>query len=236
MAETIVCIVIGVVIGIPAARLFWMFWPLGRGLSGASGTSLFSGGLLRRITLHEAGHAVAAWSCTYVVKVISVSVNAEGGDCNYATPRNATADAQWCHVVIALAGLAAETAEFPKVRSGYAMDDLVKARAFAEKCVGTAPPWKDPGGKTLPFAAMLRPDLSLDEARVLSIGYRMAKHVVAAHGDRVSRLASLVAARGSVDTNEMTQLFGSRVFIGLSGMFRSTFVLPKRAEEEERAA
>lgn len=226
--DAIFSLVVAFVIGLLTGR---MFWPWRMGATHTPGAALFSGAILRRITLHEAGHAVAAWSCTNVVKLFSVSIDAEGGECCHASSKSESTDSMWCKVVISLAGLAAETTEFPKIRSGYAMDDLAKARRHAEKCIGSEPPWQDPGGKTLPFASMMAPPLTLDEERVLSIGYRMAKHVVAAHGDRVSKLGSLVAARGSVGETEMKKLFGARTFIALSGMFRSTFVLPKQSEE-----
>lgn len=182
-----------------------------------------------RTAVHESGHAIAAWSCSIVHNVSMTTIEAaHGGSVKFSMSLVKTDDAAWCMLVISLAGMAAEAMVYPKSHARAAQNDLVAARKLSRQLAGSTPPWPSTSlFQVMPFDRMYKEPLSPAELLVLNHGYRMAKHVLKAHGGTFYKLIALLLKQRSASEEDVKKLLGGRAFVRIVGMMRPTFVLPK---------
>ena len=141
-----------------------------------------------RAAVHEAGHTLAAWCCTLVEAVDSVTIEKkEGGYILYRQNTANTDEGVWCALVITLCGLAAEISEFGVIRSGESETDLQKSLASARKLAisgSVKSPWGTQSReKTLKFKKMYR-DLEPIHEQILIEAYHMCHIIIQSHGHR----------------------------------------------------
>jgi len=183
-----------------------------------------------RIAVHEAGHAVAAWSCTCVTGMIIATIETEtGGVVEYTIHSSETPDGMWCLLTITLAGVAAETFVHGKAGTLSSETDLIKARKLAEQIAakGWASPWKLEG--EVPKFDIYDPPLKPQEVEVLQHSFRMAKHIVRAHDRQFHRMVVLLLTHKTVRESDVENVLGRRNFTKVMGLVRPTFIVPKKA-------
>ena len=180
-----------------------------------------------RMAVHEAGHAVAAWACTYVTEMTVASIETKtGGVVEYVIHSTEKPDGMWCALVITFAGVAAEAFVHGKASSMAAESDLLKARALAKKLVDRAvpPPWTPLEGSTPAFEKLYKNPLEAAEIEVLKHGYRMARH----SGQQFHRMVMMLLTKKTMRESDVENVLGGRTFTKFSGLFfRPAFVVPK---------
>jgi hypothetical protein len=186
-----------------------------------------------RVAVHEAGHAIVAWSCTHVTEVHWSTIEKQdhrAGSVSYSVLTSD--DGDWCTLAVALAGVAAENFVFGNAHSTPAKDDLVKARDLATRIAtrGARPgvPWDRPNGQhararnakepLLPFRRLYIHPLTQDEHFVLEEAYLMARHIVRASDPGFHELVQLLLTRKSVKEHDIARVLGSRAFIMASAV------------------
>jgi hypothetical protein len=135
----------------------------------------------------------------------------------------------WCHTVILLAGMAAESMVYGKTWSKGASLDLFSARSCAEllcsKGVPPPPPWAPQwSGPVLPFAQIYVPPLSTQEQAVLELSYRYARSLLTRRDVEFYRLVSLLLHRRTMAGCEVGAVLGPRP----RRRGKYTFVTPRR--------
>ncbi len=185
-----------------------------------------------RLAVHEAGHAVTAWCCTMVTDV-SITIEAKGGGGHVTWMMHGDGvDETWHRLVIALAGAAAEAMIYKRSRpENSSKYDFGRAHEYAET-IGNAPaPWSDPGGPTISFEKIYASPPSPAVRKNLESAYRMASHVIRAHGRDFYRLVSLLLAHRTVKEHDVTRILGHRAPIRLLAPFGARFILPRRRKK-----
>lgn len=184
-----------------------------------------------RMAVHEAGHAVAAWCCTMTTDV-SITIEAKHGGLVTWMMHGDGVDVTWHRLVIALAGAAAEAMVYRRSRpEASAKDDFRAAREYAEAIGVALAPWEDPGGPMISFEKIYAPPLSPDARKNLEAAYRMARHVIRAHGRDYYRIVSLLLAHRTVTERDVVRILGHRAPIRLLAPFGPRFVLPRRTKK-----
>lgn len=196
-----------------------------------------------RVVVHEAGHALTAWHCTAVARVLSVNVlqNSRGGPGGFvrsAWLTTAPAPAlAWCQLVVALGGLAAEMEILRSCRSAPASDDFRDAALLCRAIVqagAVEPPWPALPERAIALERAFAESPPDDEARVLRAGYAKARDLVAERRRALARLVVLLADRRVVGGVELEGPLGSRPIAAtelwrtLSGEVRAEFSAGKR--------
>jgi hypothetical protein len=211
----LVCGAVGFAAGLAVCRR--------RVLGDAPACALVTDSPLWRASVHEAGHAVAAWLCTAVLAVHEVRVGHVRGEPFGHVRLTERGSAEWCRLVIVLAGVAADQCIYrAKARSRPYASDLNQARALAAVLSGQAPPWSVEG-PTLPFTSLLE-GLSDGERAVLDVGYRRAAALVRSHRNAVLHVASALAASGEVGQSKLEEMLGSRDMTRAIGATRADFI------------
>lgn len=165
----------------------------------------------RRTAWHEAGHATVAWFCTAVIHVESATIVSDGeaaGRVVTVIDRNIPLN-EWCELVFAMAGVAAESLEFGGGHAMEAAGDLASSRAIIDHLRG-APPWPEPDGPTLPWRTMFRSRVSERDAALLTFAFRTAMAILINYRSRVAQLAGLLLASRRIAELDMVPIFGSR--------------------------
>ncbi len=186
-----------------------------------------------RCAVHEAGYAVAAWSCTCVTKMNIATIETEdGGLVEYMIHSTDKSDGMWCWLVIILSGIAAENFVHGKARSTSSDRDFERALGVAQQLAaqGASPPWTPLTGSVIPFAQIYKSSIDPKEIKVLEHGYRMARHVVRSHGHRFHRVAALLLTHKTVREVDVEKVLGRRHFTKLMGLMRPSFIVPKTRE------
>jgi len=165
-----------------------------------------------KTAIHEAGHTIAAWFCTFIDDVKSARIEANGGEVRHSSSAFG-ADFTWCRMVIALAGVAAEAKVYKRWRSGEAKEDLMRVREFATKVVGTKPPWGVLFAPPQGFESVYKSPLSSDESHVIRSAYAMARLLLDKHEIRLYRCAGLLLHRRKITSSDLTAALGSRGFL-----------------------
>jgi hypothetical protein len=184
-----------------------------------------------RTAVHEAGHVLAAWSSTAVVRLDHAEVSPVGG---HVVSGYAVEAGLWPRLVITLAGVAAESLRYQGGRLRPSAYDLLLAHEMATVLAasGEPPPWSEPAEPSLAFDSFYSHAITPDEARILSSAYKMARHVVRRHGAQLERVARLLTERGRVGERELEEVLPPRAGIRLLGLLdRGKFLMPK----EEKA-
>lgn len=166
-----------------------------------------------RIAVHEAGHAVAAWSWTLAVNVQVRTEKADGGgEVTYdRLIGNDPAATLWGMLVIKLAGVAAELFVFRVFRAKNAESDLAMALSIAGELVGIGAGERYARESCSFFFERVYSDtLEPAELRVLNAAYLQAKALVVNHDVRYWRLVSLLLACGNVTEKQMETVLGTR--------------------------
>ena len=185
-----------------------------------------------RKAVHEAGHAVAAWCCTAATDVRITIEASDGGRVDW-TMNDSGIDVEWHMLVITLAGAAAEAMVYKRSRrEASSKNDFRAAREHAERIGSTDSPWKDPGGPTIAFEKIYHaPPLSTTARANLEAAYRMARHVIRAHGRDYYRIVSLLLTRRTVSERDVVHILGDRAPMRLLKPFGPRFVLPRRTKK-----
>lgn len=180
-----------------------------------------------RTAIHEAGHAVAAWCCTGVTRVTSAEIDDKKGVVKMMFVIDGSQETAWCRTAIMLAGIAAEMLVFPKTKSLESQTDLLAARELASTLT-TDPPWSVSVPGTLPFDKLFATPLSDKERLALHNAYTMAKYIVIAHGRKYFRIVSMLLAQKNASEADMERVLGNRNFMSVVGIFKTSFVMPRR--------
>lgn len=173
-----------------------------------------------RAAVHEAGHAVCAWSNPYTSSIDRVTIDAGAlgeGFVLYSSAVSTPASI-WYRLVVHLGGLAGESVEFDgRMRSGTARSDLLKAKEDALELVqleSLDPPWPEPAGLEegdFDMAQMFRSvEAGSPVAVVLSVAFKRAKHVVERDRSRAQAVAAKLAADGVLERADIRAIFGRR--------------------------
>lgn len=192
--------------------------------------------------VHEAGHALAAWHCTAVAEVLTVDTMRTADGNRGGHVRNAWLAAapqpalDWCRLVVALAGIAAEMMVIRRARSGPASEDLMEAAALCRRIVeagGDEPPWPAPRDRRLAFERAFVEQLTEKELRVMRSGYAMARELLGQRATSMARLLALLIERPVVRGDDMHPALGPRpvastsMWRTLSGQIKAEFSLHK---------
>lgn len=186
-----------------------------------------------RIAVHEAGHAVLALRCSIVTHV-TINMRREslepgvGGAVYHRTRHWSPTDIEWCTLVIALGGIAAENAIYGRFRSQPASMDLLRALAGARALIDDGcrtPPWKDTGRtRALKFRAMFAEALTDAEVAILQLAYDTARNTLDRHMRMHGRLTSAIFACGDMSDTVVAQWAGDRSLIRAIGVFQARFI------------
>jgi cell division protease FtsH len=191
-----------------------------------------------RLAVHEAGHAIVARFCTLTSEIKEVTIESEtGGHMLHYTMPTKDVESDWCRLVIALGGLAAEGAAEMSVQAMSVEEDLQKSHTLAESIVRMKGqlPWPVKMGTSFPFGQMFVERPSDAVLRVITEGYAVAKRLLALHQTMHARLVSLLLAHRTVDVATLEKVLGKRTYIKfLEGvtktrLIKPTFVLPSGA-------
>ncbi len=183
-----------------------------------------------KIAVHEAGHALVALRCTAVDSVLSIRSGNDDGEVRHVFGTLDETGRDWCQLVIAMAGIAAETMVFRKFRSGRGETDLIKAIRFARNILRTStgtprPSWRVPEGiKSPPFGAVFQEPPGKDIEAILAIGYMTAKALLEKHRHAHTNLTLMLQSYSIMDEKAIEQWFGSRRWIKVAGLFRAYFI------------
>lgn len=180
-----------------------------------------------RAAVHEAGHVVAAWSCTFVREMPEVLVRMEGsGHVQIAYFNIGETDERWCYLAILLAGAAAEATIFKKGRSAGAASDLRAALAEAKAIGDALPPWKEiKAGRSIDFVRLFRERLDPKVLAVLVQGYRMSKQLVLRKKARpFHQTVSMLLISGRASEAQLEKILGSRFMARAASPLGARFV------------
>lgn len=169
--------------------------------------------------VHEAGHALLAWYCTAVAYILHVDTvksgdGTPGGHVRaawYVSAPQPAAD--WCRLVVALGGLAAEMLVVRRVSSMASASDLLDAAARCRAIVragGVSPPWPAPTAPGFPFESVFTDPLTEAELRVMRVGYATARDLLARHPAELARLIALLVERPFVRGEDLRPALGPR--------------------------
>lgn len=165
---------------------------------------------LKKVAVHEAGHAIAIWYCTATSQLACVSTLSDGETAGHVKYKLREAPLhQWCVAVICLAGVAAEVKVYGVARSGPAKADLLQALQ-AIRSTPEDHPWGHLTGKVLPFRSMYRSTLSDREVEGLTAAYRAASTMLDAHNRAFRKLVKALMSRRILTEKELTPILGNR--------------------------
>ncbi|MFI5296462.1 MAG: hypothetical protein ACHREM_00070 [Polyangiales bacterium] len=182
---------------------------------------------LARCAVHEAGHLLAALRCTAVTEIRRVKIFEYTGDRSgnvHFEMLRGSADEEWCMLVIALAGIAAELHALrssPITQSSDVAD--------AHKCIvaighagSPRPPWN------LVYAdgvihdavtdhfARFAPPLGAAELKVLFEAYRFTRALLQHHSAEHARLTATLLAHGRLTEGYIEAHFPDRAVMKLA--------------------
>jgi hypothetical protein len=168
------------------------------------------------LATHEAGHAVVAWWCPVVGRVDQMIIEpAPKGDEAVWQGRvvhdwSTEMSDQRCawDVVIALAGLAAETIRYGQVKS-LLLRDLDEALSAARTFCRRGAIWPTPH-VAAPVAFPFEMGCSEEQTAVLRYAWATACAILLAHRDAHARLARQVAAARLLDEQQLASILGDR--------------------------
>jgi hypothetical protein len=194
----------------------------------------------RHTAVHEAGHLIAAWYCTEVVTIHSVTIvpdphHENGGKtvCLF----NQHARTPYCFAVIALGGAAAEIMTFGKMRSGGCKKDLLEIRDFLD---GLEEPWPwkihDQGGTgpTLPFKKIFTLPPTRHEHETLLQAYKLARKLLVHYAEQHDRITRALLKHATLNETQLETILGKRGFMWrFWSLVDPGFILP--TEEKEAA-
>lgn len=187
-----------------------------------------------RTAIHEAGHFIAAWSCSHVTKIISAKINERGGAVHYEIIKDDNPDNIWCVLVIKLAGIAAEIKTYGKITSIHSKNDLESALYLADQ-LGNYIPKNIPDTKSLNFKSMFRNSININENYLLSSAYKQAKEIIDSQKEKFYSMAVALQNLKTIDESHAKQIMGTRVHITLVGLFAPLFVYPGFTRNKEAA-
>ena len=204
-----------------------------------------------RLAVHEAGHAVAGWCCTLVGEVTVATIeDKSGGFVRHSYYAIGGPEAEWCEMVISLAGIAAEAMVYSRWRTAGSEGDLSRALALAKSIDARGQeslPWDRLGfaaGPVPDFTKMFKAELPTAVLENLEEGYRMTRQVLRSHGSRFFKMVTLLLTKRAVTRFDMERALGKRHFETLIAVgtrlesvinqngkperFKPRFVLPLR--------
>jgi hypothetical protein len=175
---------------------------------------------LRWIASHEAGHAVVAWHCPVINRVVHMVIEPTtgggalwSGHVSHDWSREAPVDQRlaW-DVVIALSGLAAEILCYGELRTLVMQDqrDVMDAVRAARAMCERRDPWPLPSNgqplPALPFAV----ECSREEWFVLCQAWATARTILESQRDPHAMLASAIVERRRLGEWELAAILGPR--------------------------
>jgi hypothetical protein len=172
-----------------------------------------------RTAVHEAGHALCAWACLLIDRIIVAQID----DHKHVRYRwwhpSFKDDVEWCDMVIGLAGLAAERLVYGREREGVSKDleDVRASVAWVIDHKATAP-WEVGDLQPLPFAHLFEPPLTPEEERCVQIGYAKACQLLRDGKDRHDRLVSALLCHRTMTYKQITSILGDRYWMGAKVM------------------
>jgi ATP-dependent Zn protease len=171
------------------------------------------------VVVHEAGHTLLAWHCTAVADVLLVNVraNASGGPGGFVRNAWMTAGPQpatnWCRLVVALGGFAAEMMVMQRASSGPSREDLLEAAALCRAIVragGAEPPWPAPREREIAFERAFAEEMSGAELAVMRAGYATARDLLARRAESLTRLVVFLLRKPVARGDELAEVLGHR--------------------------
>ncbi len=208
----------------------------------------------QRVSLHETGHLITAWSSARVHSVYDATIVPDfwkmtSGTVHYAWNGDCSrASTLWPDLVISLGGI---TAEMMMFRAGThwmnADKDLENVREVSSQLAdrgSITPPWASlPGynatiiryaasGKWVFFKHKLTPD----QEAIINQGFLMAQLLINSHGENFHRMVDLLVDKRTLLQTDMETVLGNRTMIKLAGRFDSVqpFILPQHMSSDVR--
>ena len=192
------------------------------------------------MAIHEAGHAVVCWFCTMVTHISKATIEGPtGGVVSFDVESWKAVECDWCRLVIALGGIAAEAFYSLRVHGPSVEQDLQTALTYAQRIVDRndefshgSSPWPVVPGPSFPFERMFD-SIEKKYSDAMRAGYAVARRMVIAHHDAHDKVTGLLLGRRTVDHRELEQALGPRVAIEFlhvgskCGIWKPTFVLPE---------
>lgn len=190
-----------------------------------------------RTRVHESGHAIVAWSSTYVRNISQISTvrhthKGQSGFVHMHIDDLGTLDALWSEAAITLAGVAAEGIVVGSLRTLSAQKDLLHARDLAERLIrmGASPtetPWPSfTHSCKVDIAQMFVSKPTLPVSRILNLAYHKARQVITARRNACDRLIAELESTPTLREADITKLFGKRLIYELVPRTRPVFILP----------
>lgn len=161
---------------------------------------------------HEAGHALAAWACFLVDRIVVASIDGSPHVTHRFWLPRFKGDQEWCDMVISLAGIAAELMVNSRARTGGSASDIVAARASATWIIEhkATVPWDAVDVKSLPFAHLFDPPLSSEERACLETGFSKARQLLRDGADRHARMVSALLCHRRMTYEDILAVLGNR--------------------------
>ena len=172
--------------------------------------------------IHEAGHAIVAWSSPYIKSIDTVNVDKGSGVIHHTMTYSSESEfkATWHEVAICFGGIAAELAVKGNFHSSQSKKDILLARENASNIIRggceTEPPWKgmDHTDSMLdPGKVFKKGTLTIREKHVLRRGYARAYHIIHKHRKKVDVLAEMLLEKGKLEEGDVQRVLGSNLWI-----------------------
>ena len=179
-----------------------------------------------RVAVHEAGHAIVAWHSPVLIKFNNAKTDKRGnGIVRYVTDA-VIPNYDWMQCSTTLAGLAAESLFYGRVKLYYAESDIAKACVLATtvskralKDTLPAPPWNEPTFEITNFDVEKTFQLLLPEDdspstfenrlnHVLVESFKQARQVIAEHAGEFDTLRARMRKGDVLHTKDMLQICG----------------------------
>lgn len=171
-----------------------------------------------RACVHEAGHAIVAWSSACVDEVVSVRYERPNGytDWQINAGVEAVVEAHWERCAIRLAGLAAEEVILGNVEPKYARDDMMHALRHAKEaerlatCVNPMRSWGRLSRPNHYIPSAYDAPMSDYVSAVLHTCYSRAVVVCRHHERSLRRLGDMLHRHLHLDTVTIQKTLGPR--------------------------
>ena len=167
--------------------------------------------------VHEAGHVIVAYCCSAVKNIVSVSIvpdlnKKDSGitHIEFNSPPN------WCDVIIALSGMVGEIITYGTCSYGAIEKDLIMAKRITKKLLLRKVPFTFdvPASQSVKFIGAFE-DVEPEEAMMLEISYRMARHIIVSQQDKFHRLIALLLHHKICNESQLSSVLGSRIHLKL---------------------
>lgn len=167
---------------------------------------------------HEAGHIVAHWYSPFTIQVGAVTTD-DSGTRVWSEAYRGLPQSEWDVLVTYLAGMAGVTHAFGRTSTVGAQDDLLNARAIAEKLCEHDDPFQlrlwtcDEKAYAPDFTRAFRQPLPPQVQAVMASAFRRARELIRLHEKEFLILAEAVKHNAVLRIYDIEAIMGKRDWI-----------------------